>query len=479
MRASLAGKLLALGLAAAFLTAGGTSLSARPAPESFAPLVKELSPAVVNISTTKEVEGRQSPFSQLPPGHPLRDFFEDFMGKQPESRRKLRSLGSGFLIDPDGYIVTNHHVIAEADKVTVLLDDDTKLDAKVIGSDEKTDLALLKVDADRKLPSVDWGQSRNAEVGDWSLAIGNPFGLGGTVTAGIISARGRDINAGPYSRFIQTDTAINQGNSGGPLFNMDGKVIGVNTAILSPGGGGNVGVGFALPSRVAQPIIEELRENGEVTRGWLGVTVQPVTPELADGLGLPSDEGALVSGVVENSPADKAGLTSGDVVVAFDGETVEDAGELAWRTSQSDPGSTATLGVMRDGSRMEVTVTLGDLDKREQAGVTQKVAARTAKALGLKLAAPEPQVLEEFGLPANTQGAVVVRVARGGPAASRGIRPGDVIARVGQQDIDHPKDVHEIVAEALDKDAKGLVMLVQRGNSGQFVSVPLAKPGQG
>ena len=468
----------ALVLGALLVFAGGAAAQQVTRPASFAPLAKELTPAVVNISTTKEVEGRESPFSQLPEGHPLRRFFDEFMGPQQRQRRKMNSLGSGFIIDESGYVVTNHHVVKQATDVTVILHNDARLDARIVGSDPKTDLAVLKVDAERDLTAVSWGDSEAAQVGDWTLAIGNPFGLGGSVTAGIVSARGRDINAGPYSRFIQTDTAINRGNSGGPLFNMDGEVIGVNTAILSPSGG-SVGVGFALPSQVAQPIVAELRRTGDVVRGWLGVTVQPVTRQLAKGLDLPQDEGAIIGSVADGGPADSAGLKSGDVVVAMDGEAVRDSRALAWRVSQTDPGTDVTFTIYRDGAKRNVSVELGRLDDGGGTARAAAAAEQTAQALGVKLAAPEPQVIEEFGLPRNVEGAVVVGVMRGGPAASRGIRPGDVIARVGQTRVSGPQDVHGYVVKALEQGADGIVALVRRDGQAQFVSLPLAEPGGG
>ena len=466
---------MALAIGAAIVLIGAPGAYARDLPRSFAPLAQELTPAVVNISTTKEVEGREGPFSQLPKGHPLRRFFDEFMGSERQQKRKMSSLGSGFIIDRDGYVVTNHHVIAQATEVTVILNDDTRLDAEIVGSDPKTDLAVLKVEAGRELTAVEWGKSAKAKVGDWTLAIGNPFGLGGTVTAGIVSARGRDINAGPYSRFIQTDTSINRGNSGGPLFNMDGKVIGVNTAILSPSGG-SVGVGFALPSRVARPIVAELREDGKVVRGWLGVAVQPLTQELAKGLDLPREEGALIGSVSDGGPAQEAGLKSGDVIVAMNGEPVSDASLLAWRVSQTDPGSDVQLTLYRDGEKMSTTVELGRLSDEEAGGATADAGAKmAAKALGLRLVAPEGQALEEFDLPRGVEGAVVVAVQRGGPAASRGIRPGDVIKRLGQTPIQAPRDVYAYVQEAMDQDVDGVVALVQRGGQSQFVSLPLRR----
>jgi serine protease Do len=471
-------RLIAAAMTALLVMAGTAAAQDQGRPGSFAPLAKKLLPSVVNISTTREVEERAGPFSELPEGHPLRRFFDEFTGPQQRRSRKMTSLGSGFIIDAAGYVVTNHHVVQRAAEVTVILHDDTRLDAEIVGSDPKTDLAVLKVDAERQLDAVSWGDSQAAQVGDWTLAIGNPFGLGGSVTAGIVSARGRDINAGPYSRFIQTDTAINRGNSGGPLFNMDGEVIGVNTAILSPSGG-SVGVGFALPSKVAEPIVAELKETGDVVRGWLGVTVQPVTPRLAEGLELPRDDGALIGSVVDGGPAARAGLKSGDVIVGINGESVATSRELAWRVSQTDPGTEVELNVVREGERRAITVELGRLDEGQAQAKAEAAAEQTARALGVRLAAPEPQVLEEFDLPRNTEGAVVVGVQRGGPAASRGIRPGDVIARVGQDEVAGPDDVHRYVAAALDQGADGIVALVRRDGAAQFVSLPLANPQRG
>lgn len=463
------------------LATGVAGAQAREVPSTFAPVAKKLLPTVVNISTTRTVKGEKGgPFAELPPDHPLREFFGERPGMQQRERR-LRSLGSGFIVDGDGTIVTNHHVIRDADSVTVILHDDTRLEAEVVGVDPKTDLAVLDVDAERELAAAEWGDSQTAEIGDWVLAIGNPFGLGGSLTAGIVSARGRDINAGPYSRFIQTDTAINRGNSGGPLFNLDGEVIGVNTAILSPSGG-NVGVGFALPARVAKPIVAELREDGEVTRGWLGVSVQPVTGDLAKGLELPGRKGALVGSVVKGGPAAAAGLEQGDVILELDGEAVSDAGALAWMVSQRDPGEKVAVTLWRDGKKLTKTVELGELSQAEMAarapasGDPERV---VAKRLGLRLAPPVPQVQEKFDLPADVEGAVVIGVARGGPAASRGIRPGDVIAQVGRRKVEGPETVAQAVVKGLEQGADGAILLVRRGNQARFVSVPFAGAGTG
>jgi len=449
------------------------------APDTFAPLAEELSPGVVNISTTQTVEGRGGMLGQLPEGHPLREFFEQFGGvPQQQRERELSSLGSGFVIDDAGYIVTNNHVVKKADKITVILQDDTQLKAEVVGADPETDLALLKVDTEKELHALSWGDSEAARIGDWVLAIGNPFGLGGSVTAGIVSARGRDINAGPYSRFIQTDTAINQGNSGGPLFNMDGEVIGVNTAILSPSGG-SVGVGFALPSSVAEPVVADLREDGQVSRGWLGVTVQPLTEELAKGLELDAEHGALVGGVADGAPAQKSGVQPGDVILELNGEKVEDSNDLARRVARFDPGEGVELTIWREGETIARTVELGERPSASgQRAETQEsdVERKAAMALGAKLAPAESEVLEQFDLSRDTEGAVVVEVARNGPAASRGIRPGDVISQIGQTKVAGPDAVYGYVNEALKRGADSVVLLVRRDDGSHFVPVPLAQP---
>jgi len=469
----------ALASAALALALATTAHAQQQAPDTFAPLAEELSPGVVNISTTQTVEGRSGMLGQLPEDHPLREFFEQFGGQPEQEReRELRSLGSGFVIDEAGYIVTNNHVVKKADEITVILQDDTQVKAEMVGADPETDLALLKVDTDKDLHALSWGDSESARIGDWVLAIGNPFGLGGSVTAGIISARGRDINAGPYSRFIQTDTAINQGNSGGPLFNMDGEVIGVNTAILSPSGG-SVGVGFALPSSVAEPIVADLRESGQVSRGWLGVTVQPVTEELAQGLDLEAEHGALVGGVADGAPAQKSGLRAGDVVLELNGEKVADSNDLARRIARFDPGEAVELEIWRDGETMTRTVELGKrpTTKSDEPASRDTGDERTAAmALGAKLAAPDTQVLRQFELPRGTKGAVVVEVARNGPAASRGIRPGDVITQIGQTKVSGPGDVYGYVTTALERDADSVVLLVKRDDGSHFVPVPLAEP---
>jgi len=471
----------ASGIAAQDQAGSQAAQSGYRTPASFAPVAGDIMPAVVSISVQRAPQQGEGPVPNLPPNHPLREFFDRFGEGQGGPARPARAAGSGFIIDEAGHVVTNNHVVEDAERVRVALSDDRRFEAEVVGTDPRTDLALLKIDADADLPEVDWGSSEDVAVGDWALAIGNPFGLGGSVTAGIVSARGRDIQAGPYSRFIQTDTAINRGSSGGPLFNADGEVVGVNTAILSPSGG-NVGVGFALPARVAEPIIAELRNEGEVVRGWLGVRVQPLTPDIAEGLALDTARGALIADTVESSPAAQAGLREGDVVVAFGERRVEDAGQLAWYASQGDPGDTVALTFWRDGERLTREVTLGELSEqtaRADGGAPGGEASLAARALGLQVAEASGEAGARFDLPQEVDGVVVTGVARGSPAARTGLRPGHVIAQLGRQTVSSPEEFNAGLEAALAQGMDGVVMLVRRGEEAQFVSVPLATPQAG
>ncbi|HET8727422.1 MAG TPA: Do family serine endopeptidase, partial [Alphaproteobacteria bacterium] len=359
------GKALRIVVLAASATAFGAGPGAgQPSTpeEGFSELAKAKLPAVVAVTSTRDIAPDQRiPLPEFPPGSPFEHFFDQFPFMTPDDMppsRPARALGSGFVIDPEGYVVTNNHVVAEADEIQIILQDDTELPAELVGTDPATDLALLKVETDEPLPALTWGDSDAAEVGDWVIAIGNPFGLGGTVTAGIISARARDINAGPYDDFIQTDAAINQGNSGGPMLNLDGEVIGVNTAIFSQTGG-NIGIGFSIPSALAQPIIAEIRETGGVRRGWLGVSIQPVTEEIAEALNLDGTEGALVSGVVEGSPAAAAGIQVGDVIVQFGGREIADPRALQLAVAESRVESAAEVAVLRNGERETLSVEIG------------------------------------------------------------------------------------------------------------------------
>ena len=461
---------------------------AKAAPESFADLADRLLPAVVNISTTQVIESRTpQEMPQFPPGSPFEEFFKDFFDKnapngQPR-QRKATSLGSGFIIDyranGDTYVVTNNHVIQDADEVYVLLHDDTRLQADIVGRDPKTDIAVLKVHADRSLPSVPLGDSAKSRVGDWVVAIGNPFGLGGTVTAGIISARGRDINAGPYDDFIQTDASINRGNSGGPMFNMDGEVIGINTAIFSPSGG-SVGIGFAIPTSTAAPVIKQLINTGSVQRGWLGVHIQVVTPSIAETLGLDKAEGALVASIVDGGPADKAGLKARDVILEFDGKKVREMRQLPRIVAATEVGRKVKVKVWRDGSMETVRVTIDKLEEPDQMasadqGTPDASAMKTVdvEALGLTVSPDNEDVRRQFGFEGDVGGVIVTDVDATGPAFEEGIRPGDVLAEVDQKRVSTPGEVVEQVDDAVKADKKSVLLLVETQGGPRFVAVQL------
>jgi serine protease Do len=453
---------------------------------SLNPLVERVSPAVVNISA--QISGDQtampdrsadepsqpgSPFDEL-----LRRFFEN--RGQPQPGREAVALGSGFIIDPGGYIVTNNHVAANSKKITVILQDNTRHPAKVIGRDEKTDLALLKIEAKEKLPFVTWGDSGEAKVGDWVMAVGNPFGLGGTVTAGIISALGRDINEGPYDDFIQIDAPINRGNSGGPTFNLNGEVIGINTAIYSPSGG-SVGIGFAVPSNTAKSVVEQLRENGHVTRGWLGVAIQGITPNIAKSLGINTDQpaGALVSSVTPNSPAAKAGIKQGDIIVAAAGRPIKTVHDLPRLVAATPPGEKLDLAIRRDGKESTLTATIANMPEQPP-----QVAAKTpepageeeASGLGMQLAAMTPKLRSQFHIPKDAEGVVVTKLSPDGPAASIGMEPGDVIVSVDRQPATSPQQTAAALKQGA---AKGnILLLMNRHGTTQFVGLSVT-PGVG
>jgi len=458
---------------------------AKPTPDGFTELAEKTLPSVVNISTTTEVK---SPFAngeegeeELPPGMP--DFFRDFRRFFEDRNmppRKAQAMGSGFIIDADGYVITNHHVVENADEIVVILNDGTELEAEVIGSDRRTDIALLKVKADHPLPAVQFADSDALKVGEWVMAVGNPFGLGGTVTAGIISAMDRDINAGPYDSFIQTDAAINQGNSGGPLFDMDGKVIGVNSMIFSRTGG-NIGIGFAIPSNQVQHVAAELREHGSVRRGWLGVGIQPVTEEIAESVGLDEAKGVMVSNVVEGDPAAEAGIESGDVIVEFDGKDIPDTRTLLRAVADTPTGKKTPVVVWRDGKRKALNVTVGAMkaDEEPPAPVSSKSEKGESKedgpvdALGMTLAEIDDTARERFNLPDDAKGVIVAQVRRTSHAAEEGIRRGDLIVEVNRQEINGPDDVEEAVKTARDADKKSVLVRVRRGENYLFVALPL------
>jgi len=461
------------------MVAGMGQAHAKSAPESFADLAEKLLPTVVNISTTQVVErsGDTEEFEEL-----FKEFFErrgQGVPQPPQSPRRASSLGSGFIIDSTGYIVTNNHVIAGADEISVRLYNDEVLTAKLIGSDDKTDLALLKVESEEPLPAAKWGDSGAVRVGDWVVAIGNPFGLGGTVTAGILSARQRDINAGPYDDFLQTDASINRGNSGGPMFDVSGEVIGINTAIFSPSGG-SIGIGFAIPSALARPVIDSLRQFGEVRRGWLGVRIQTVTEELAEGLRLPDESGALVASVTEGGPADKGGIEQGDVILEFDGRKVPDMRRLPRMVAETKIGRKVDVVIWRKGARKTVKIDLGQLDDTvlaaapatEQPAVSPDGAVRE---LGLSLSAITPKLREEFGLDETASGVVVTEVDERGSASEKGLRAGDLIVEVDQEEVTSPEQVAERVAAAKSAGYRVVTLLIYREGDFQWVAVRLGE----
>jgi serine protease Do len=418
------------------------------------------------------------PFGQAPPS--FEEFFRRFFEQQsysPTQRAmpEFQSMGSGFIVDPEGLVVTNNHVIENADEITVTLDDGTQLPAELIGRDPKTDLALLKVDSESELAYASFGDSEDTRAGDWVIAIGNPFGLGGTATTGIVSARGRDIQAGPFDDFLQIDAPINRGNSGGPLFDASGQVIGVNTAIYSPNGG-NVGIGFAIPAAQAAPIITQLREDGYVERGWLGVQIQQIDDELAAGLGLEESNGALVSEVVTDSPAERAGLEPGDVIVAFEQTEIETIKDLTRAVAEVRPDSDIELEVWRDGKSKKLDVSLGESpdDRALQAEQASEGNAEDPANLGLSLARLTPESRQRFGIADHIEGALIAGVAPEGPAARKGLRPGDVILRVGREETGSPAEVKKEIDRLTDQERESAVLQVARGEARSFVAIPFA-----
>ncbi|MEA2744514.1 MAG: serine protease Do, partial [Acetobacteraceae bacterium] len=424
-------------------------------------------------------------------------FFKDFLNRnrpgqgggggggdnQPAPRR-AQSLGSGFIVDAAGYVVTNNHVIEGADEVSVILQDNTTLKASIVGRDESGDIALLKVKTDKPLPTVDFGDSSNSRVGDWVLAIGNPFGLGGSVTAGIVSARGRDIHQGQYDDFIQTDAAINRGNSGGPLFNMDGQVIGINTAIFSPSGG-SIGIGFSIPSNMAKNIVAQLKEFGHPRRGWLGVKIQQVTPEIAESLGLKDASGAMVAGVTDGGPAEKAKIRGGDIILKFDGQDVKEMHNLPRIVADAEVGKDVPVVLWRDGKEVVVQTVLAERPADAQlASVDATKPTDTTKptdisGLGLKVAPVSQELKDKYQLQDSQKGVVITDVAPNTPAADRGLKAGDVIVEVQQGPIASPGDVQKQIDAARKADRKFVLMLIQREGGMQYVPLSLTKTGGG
>ncbi|HUI35549.1 MAG TPA: DegQ family serine endoprotease [Stellaceae bacterium] len=474
--------------------AGTTTPTPAPASvipqQSFAPLVKRVLPAVVNISVTEAAnpdqmseqlpqQFRGSPFDDM-----LRRFFDQQQGEdQPYSHRfgddaetKQIALGSGFIIDPEGHIVTNNHVVGDASKVEVTLQDGTKYTAKIIGRDKRSDLAVLKIDADKPLPYVTFGDSDRAEIGDWVVAVGNPFGLGGTVTAGVVSARGRDIHAGGFDDFLQIDAPINRGNSGGPTFDLNGNVIGINTAIYSPNGG-SVGIGFAVPSNAAQKIVAALEAHGKVERGWLGVQIQEVTPAIASSLGLGNARGALVAVVSPNSPGAKAGLKQGDVILAFNGTGVAKLHDLPRAVAAAAPGSAATLTLWRDGHETTVDVSVGEMPDNPQvaaAGQDNQPGDDThADAMGMHLSSLTNAVRQELHLGHEVNGVLITRVDNGSVADNLGLSRGDIIVSINQKPVRTPQEAADRLKQIANSPNKTALLLLNRRGVTQYLGVQI------
>lgn len=461
-----------------------------PQAPGFADVVQKVSPAVVSVQVKAKIEpaadrggdfSDSQGFDDLPDGHPLKRFFREFRGdgdrdgprQQRRGERDNRgpramSQGSGFFISEDGYLVTNNHVVDGGAAFTVVMDNGDELDAKLIGTDPRTDLAVLKVEDSRKFTYVDFADDSNVRVGDWVVAVGNPFGLGGTVTAGIVSARGRDIGAGPYDDFLQIDAAVNRGNSGGPAFNLTGEVVGINTAIFSPSGG-NVGIAFAIPASTAREVVQDLMKDGSVSRGWLGVQIQPVNKDIADSLGLASAKGAIVAEAQANSPALKAGIKSGDVITAVDGKEVASPRELARLVGGIQPGKPVDVTVWRNGKSETLKLTLGELPDDK----------RAANDDGDKQQQAEPSSLADLGLtvtPADDgNGLVVTEVDPQSDAAERGIQAGDTIVSVNSREVKDTKDVTGAMDDAAKAGRKAVLVQVERDNNSRFVALPIAQ----
>ena len=475
-------------LAMAVILLAAQATKAQERPDSFADLAERLLPSVVNISTTQLIEGSdlQGPaIPQFPPGSPFEDFFEDFQNRRGEDGdlppRQASALGSGFIIDETGIIITNNHVIAGADEITVILQNEDTYEAELIGADAETDLAVLRVEADEPLPAVPWGDSDALRVGDWVMAIGNPFGLGGSVSAGIVSARGRDINSGRYDNFIQTDAAINRGNSGGPLFDLDGQVVGINSAIYSPTGA-SVGIGFAIPANLAQGVIGQIIEFGRTRRGWLGVRIQTVTDDIAESLGLDDARGALVASVTPGGPAEAAGIVPGDVIIEFDERDVEDMRGLPRIVADTEVGSTVDVDVFRGGEMVTVQVELGELEVAEEQGLLAALPSEEALGieeelsdLGLTVSPVTDPLRSEFNLSAGTEGVVILSVDPESQAASEGLQPGEVIVEVGQEAVTSPEEVAERVEAARDAGRRSVLLLIDRDGELRFVALNVSE----
>jgi len=475
----------AVAAAAIALPALSTAAAAR-GPDTIADVSEKVIDAVVNVSTSQKVEARNSPMPQLPNDPQLDELFRDFFNRRgqgdPQNRergpRRVNSLGSGFIIDPSGIVVTNNHVISEADEITVILNDGARLKAEIIGKDQKTDIALLRVKPDKPLKAVTFGDSDKLRLGEWVVAIGNPFSLGGSVTAGIVSARNRDINSGPYDNYIQTDAAINRGNSGGPLFNLDGEVIGINTAIISPSGG-SIGIGFAVPSKTAMPVIDQLKQFGETRRGWLGVRIQQVTDEIADSLKINPPRGALVAGVDDKGPAKPAGIEPGDGIVKFDGKDIKEMRDLPRVVADTPVGKQTPVVVIRKGKEETKTVTLGRLEDGEKlaaadpkdGGTTDKPVVK--KTLGLELANMSDDLRKRYKIKDTVKGVIITGVDANSSAADKRLAPGDVIVEIAQEAVANADDLQAKI-DKLKKDGRKSALLLVAGADGELRFVALS-----
>jgi serine protease Do len=466
---------LGLGLTLALSPVG--EAFARGAPESFADLAADVSPSVVNITTSAVVAAPTGGTPIVPEGSPFEDFFRDFMvpeGEGGNEAQRQQALGSGFVISADGFIVTNNHVIDGADEIEIEFFDKTRLKATLVGRDPKTDIALLKVESDAELPFVSFGDSDTMRVGDWVMAMGNPLGQGFSVSAGIVSARGRELS-GSYDDFLQTDAAINKGNSGGPLFNMDGEVVGVNTAILSPTGG-SIGIGFSMASNVVTKVVAQLKEFGETRRGWLGVRIQDVTTDVAEAMNLSVAQGALITDVPEG-PAKDAGLLAGDVITTFNGKTITDVRDLTRTVADSPIGEAVPVVVLREGNEMTIDVTLGRRETAEgeaeaegELGAVPEAPVQS-EVLGMTLKPIDGPTAQELGLPAGSEGLAVVNVDAASEAAAKGLSRGDIIVEAGQRPVTSLKDLNDRIEEAKAGGRKSMLLLVRRDGDPRFVAL--------
>ena len=448
------------------------------APFSFADLVERVSPAVVTVTVEQKVDPNQA--ADLPEDlpAPFRDFFNRFgNGGQPQAApRKTIAMGSGFIVDKSGLIVTNNHVIDDSTKITVKLTDGRQFAAKLVGTDPATDIALLKVKSDRPLPSVEFGDDHQMRVGDWVVAVGNPFGLSNSVTAGIISSINRDIGNGPYTDYIQIDAPINRGNSGGPTFDLQGRVIGMNTMIYSPSGG-SVGIGFAIPSSVVHDIVSQLQAHGHIARGWLGVGIQSVTPEIAASIGMKEPKGAIIANIVDDGPAAKAGFQAGDIVIAVDGKPVQDSRDLTRRVASLPAGSKASFSVIRNGASKTFTATIAPREDQKVASLKPNgsgAATPNTKAMGLALSALTDDTRRAFNLGREVDGVVITKVDPNSDAADKGLLPGDVLVSIGNKPVRTPQDVQSRIADAHAQGRKSVLLLVTTTNGPRFVAVDIS-----